>query len=237
MLIALPAWVFTSFVLAQVVTLAGIWGLAKLGVYLPSSDDVVFNTALAATVYVLTLLIVVGVPWLVRRKVTTKQDVGLARLPSWMDIVLAPAGAVVYLLFAAVLLTAFAAVFPHIDLQQTQDVGFQNLATKSQYLLAFMTLVIVAPLAEEILFRGYLYGKLRKHVPLWLAMFVTSALFGAVHGQWNVALDTFALSIVMCSLREVTGSIWSGVLLHMIKNGVAFYFLFINPSALSTLGG
>jgi membrane protease YdiL (CAAX protease family) len=237
MLIALPAWVFTSFILAQLVALAGIWALTKLGVYLPPSDDVVFNTVLAAVVYLLTLLIVIGVPWLIRRKVTTKEDVGLTRLPSWMDIVLAPAGAIVYLLFAAVLLSLFAAIFPHIDLQQAQDTGFQNLATKSQYLLAFMTLVIIAPLAEEVLFRGYLYGKLRKHVPLWLAMLVTSALFGAVHGQWNVALDTFALSIVMCSLREVTGSIWSGVLLHMIKNSIAFYFLFINPSLLGTLGG
>ena len=237
MLIALPAWVFTSFILAQLVVLAGIWVATQLSLPIPANDDVVFNTVLAAAVYLLTLLIVIGVPWLVRRKVTTKQDIGLTRLPSWMDIVLAPAGAVVYLLFAAVLLSVFAAFFPHIDLQQTQDVGFQNLATKSQYLLAFITLVILAPLAEEVLFRGYLYGKLRKHVPLWLAMLVTSALFGAVHGQWNVALDTFVLSIVMCSLREVTGSIWSGVLLHMIKNSVAFYFLFINPSALGTLGG
>jgi membrane protease YdiL (CAAX protease family) len=150
---------------------------------------------------------------------------------------LAPAGAIIYLLLSALLITLAGIVFPQIDLQQAQEIGFRNLADYSQYLLAFLTLVVVAPLAEEILFRGYLYGKLRKHAPLWLAMLVTSGLFGLAHGQWNVAIDTFALSAVMCSLREVTGSIWAGVLLHMLKNGLAFYLLFINPSLLNTIGG
>jgi membrane protease YdiL (CAAX protease family) len=126
-------------------------------------------------------------------------------------------------------------VFPQVDLQQSQEIGFQNLSGYSQYLLAFITLVIVAPIAEEVLFRGYLYGKLRKHAPIWLGALITSALFAVAHGQWNVAVDTFALSLVMCSLREITGSIWAGTLLHMMKNGLAFYFLFINPSVLSTL--
>jgi membrane protease YdiL (CAAX protease family) len=93
-------------------------------------------------------------------------------------------------------------------------------------------LVVIAPFAEEILFRGYLYGKLRKSIPTWLAMVVTSALFGAIHAQWNVGVDVFVLSMVACSLREVTGGIWAGILLHMLKNGLAFYILFINPSFL-----
>jgi membrane protease YdiL (CAAX protease family) len=54
-------------------------------------------------------------------------------------------------------------------------------------------------------------------------------VFGAVHGQWNVAIDVFSLSLIMCGLREITGNIWAGALLHMLKNGLAFYILFINP--------
>ncbi|RYZ49901.1 MAG: CPBP family intramembrane metalloprotease, partial [Sphingobacteriales bacterium] len=66
---------------------------------------------------------------------------------------------------------------------------------------------------------------------------VTSIVFGAIHGQWNVAVDVFALSLILCSLREITGSIWAGVLLHMLKNGIAFYFLFIGPVVAPGLGG
>ena len=103
--------------------------------------------------------------------------------------------------------------------------------------MAFLTLVVIAPVAEETIFRGYLLGKLRKFVPVWLAILATSVLFGAVHGAWNLAIDTFALSVVMSLLRQNTGSLWASILLHMTKNGIAFYILFINPAILHTLGG
>lgn len=235
--IGLPTWVFTGFLLSQLLVAGVLLVIDAIGVNVPASDDAVFNTVIAAGVYVLTLGIVIGGPWLVRRKQTSKVDLGLSRLPSWMDILLSPAGFIIYLLFSALLVWGVASVVPGFNTNQVQEIGFQNLSQQYQYLLAFLTLIVIAPIAEEIVFRGYLYGKLRKHVPLWIAMLITSVLFGAVHGQWNVGLDTFALSIVMCSLREVTGSIWAGVLLHMTKNSIAFYFLFINPSLFNTLGG
>lgn len=235
-LILLPLWVFIAFSAAQLIVFGLVLILNRLGIYTPSDDDAVFTTGYAAVVYTLTLLLTIGVPYLLKRR-TTQTDIGLTRLPSWMDIILTPAGAVAYLIVTATFSAVAMSLFPELDLNEAQDVGFKAMAMQYQYFLAFLTLVVIAPLAEEILFRGYLYGKLRKHVPLWLAMLVTSGLFGAFHGQWNVAIDTFALSLVLCSLREVTGSIWAGVLLHMLKNGIAFYFLFINPSFLSTLGG
>lgn len=236
MLIGLPAWVFTGFMLAQVLLVAVVWLCSKVGIFLPT-DSVTTQTTITAIVYVLTLLIVIGVPWILQRRSTSREDIGLTRLPSWMDILLSPAGFIIYFILSGVLIAVATAVLPDFDVTQTQEVGFEDLSQRSEYLLAFLTLVVVAPVAEETLFRGYLYGKLKKHVPLWLAIVATSALFGAFHGQWNVALDTFMLSVVMCSLREVTGNIWAGILLHMMKNGIAFYFLFINPSILNTLGG
>lgn len=235
--VGLPLWVATSFIGAQIVAVLVLKVVESLGVTLPQTDDPVFNTVLAAAVYTLTLLVVVGVPYVLRRRVTTKADLGLTRLVSWLDIILTPAAIVIYFVLSGLLVYASSQLFPGLDLNQAQDVGFDNLTDRSQYILAFVTLVVVAPVAEEVLFRGYLFGKLKKHVPLVVAMLLTSALFGAAHGQWNVALDTFALSMVLCSLREVTGSIWAGVLLHMSKNGIAFYFLFINPTLLHTLGG
>ena len=230
--IGLPVWVFTGFMLAQGILTAVLLVVHAFGVSLPSDNDAVFNTAVAATVYLLTLAIVIGGPWVVRRKQTSKADLGLTRLPSWMDILLSPAGFIIYLLLSALLVWTASSFIPGFNTAEGQAIGFKDLSERYQYLLAFVTLVVIAPIAEEVIFRGYLYGKLRKHIPLWVAIFTTSVLFGAIHGQWNVGVDTFALSIVMCSFREVTGSIWAGVLLHMLKNSVAFYFLFINTSLL-----
>jgi membrane protease YdiL (CAAX protease family) len=53
-----------------------------------------------------------------------------------------------------------------------------------------------------------------------------SALFGLAHMQWNVAIDVFVLSMVACYLRELTGSIWAGIILHCLKNLIAFIALF-----------
>ena len=64
-------------------------------------------------------------------------------------------------------------------------------------------------------------------MPWWLPATLVSALFGVAHGQWNVGLDVFVLSMVACGLREATGSIWAGIVLHMIKNMVAFMATFV----------
>jgi membrane protease YdiL (CAAX protease family) len=205
--------------------------LSRAGVLI-GANEAVINTVGAACVYVLTLTVVMGIPWLVRRRTTTKTDVGLSRMPSWQDIVLAPAGFLLYLLASGVTVYLAGRLMPWFDGMQTQQVGFDNLTQQYEFMLAFITLVVIAPIAEEMLFRGYLYGKLRKTIPVWGAILITSVLFGVVHGQWNVGIDVFVLSVMACILREVTGSIWAGILLHMIKNGLAFYILFINTSFL-----
>jgi membrane protease YdiL (CAAX protease family) len=235
MVVGLLAWVLTGFILASALVALIVWVMTELGVSLEGLSSTVGNTVLAAVVYILSLLIVVGVPWLIRRSTTTKEEIGLTRLPSWMDILMAPAGFVVYFVVSAILTYTVIQLVPGFDTSQVQQTGFENISQRYEYLLAFATLVVLAPIAEEILFRGYLYGKLRKYVPVWVAILATSALFGFVHGQWNVGLDVFALSIILCTLREVTGNIWAGILLHMFKNGIAFYFLFINTTLLDTI--
>ena len=40
-------------------------------------------------------------------------------------------------------------------------------------------------------------------------------------------MNVFALSVALCVLREITGTIYAGILTHMIKNGVAFYLLYV----------
>ena len=84
-------------------------------------------------------------------------------------------------------------------------------------------------------FRGFLYGKIRGRlneivsdkISMMISIFLVSLLFGIVHLQWNVGVNVFAMSIVLCGLREITGTIYSGILLHMLKNGIAFYLLFV----------
>lgn len=235
--VGLLLWVIVGFAVAQGIVVLVLLLARQLGYPLEGINSALPQAIFASVVYILTLAIVLGVPWLLKKSTTSKQELGLTRLPSWLDLGLAPAGFVIYMLATTVLTALAAVIVPNFDLNQVQETGFANLVYRYELILAFVTLVIVAPLAEEILFRGYLYGKLRKYLPIWAAVLLTSVLFGVVHGQWNVAVDVFALSLVLCSLREITGSIWAGVLLHLLKNSVAYYLLFINPTLLNIMGG
>lgn len=118
-------------------------------------------------------------------------------------------------------------VIPGFNIEQKQEVGFEQLSSLAEYMMAFCALVILAPIVEEIIFRGFMYSRLRSVCSFVVTSLVVSATFGLVHMQWNVAIDVFALSLVLCALREYTRSIWAGVGVHMLKNAIAFVVLFL----------
>lgn len=236
-IIALPAWVFASFIAAQLLSTAFIWVLKTLGVPIGGLNENILNSIFAVVIYGLTFALVIGLPWLLKRRRVSQNDLGIQRLPTWTDIWMAPIGLVVYFILSSILILGATTLLPWFDVAQAQDTGFSGLSQRYEFILAFITLVVLAPVAEEILFRGYLFGLLKKYIPVWIAVVATSLLFGAIHGAWNVAFDTFALSIILCLLRLSTGSIWAPILVHMTKNAIAFYILFINPMLLNTLGG
>ena len=157
---------------------------------------------------------------------TNREELGLKGTPTWIDIGLAPVGFILYFLLATLLVGIFSR-FDWFDVTETQNVGYDNLYSAFDRIVAFIALVVIAPIAEEIIFRGWLYGKLRARLSLVPAIILVSALFGFLHGQWNVGINVFALSIILCLQREITGTIYSGIVLHMLKNGIAFSLLYL----------
>ena len=229
MLLLLPLWVTAAYTVSNFIVALFILALSLFHM---SLDDVlrpaVLQTSIATVIYIMTIAIVIGIPHIWRRT-TSLKILGLQRLPSWTDIGLAPVTYIVYAVTIYVILQAITSWIPGFPIGQAQDVGFDAYGSRFDNMLAFVTLVIMAPIAEETLFRGYLYGKLKNSVPAIVAAVATSLLFALAHGQWNVGVDVFVLSLILCGLRSLTGSIWAGVLVHMIKNGIAYYVLFVSP--------
>ena len=156
----------------------------------------------------------------------TRNELGLNNLVTFSDIGLALAGFFGYLAFSAIL-TALFSIFPWFNLTENQPLLYSTLISPSGKILAALALVVAGPILEEVIYRGLIYGKLRKNHSLITSILTVSILFGFLHGQWNVGVDVFALSVVACLMRETTGTIYAGIILHILKNAIAFYMLFI----------
>ena len=136
----------------------------------------------------------------------------------------------IYMFFSVVaMMVLYSLNLSGIDLQERQNVGFNELSSSVDYILAFITLVVLAPVFEEAMFRGFLFGQLRKRHGFWVSAIVTSLAFAVVHFQFNVGVDVFILSLFLCYLRERFQSIWPSIMLHALKNGIAYTLLFILP--------
>lgn len=160
------------------------------------------------------------------RAPVTRNELGLNNLVTFSDIGLALASFFGYLAFSAIL-TALFSIFPWFNLTENQPLLYSTLISPSGKILAALALVVAGPILEEVIYRGLIYGKLRKKHSLVISILIVSILFGFLHGQWNVGVDVFALSVVACLMRETTGTIYAGIILHMLKNAIAFGILFI----------
>lgn len=222
------AWiviVIIGYIAATYIVMGGLYLLVTVfpdGIRLTSTLLLWARVLTAA----LTLVIATGSAYVMKLGRVSLQTLGLSRLPSWGDIGLAMAGTVVYIALATALLY-LARLLPFFDASESQELGSTMLFGVDR-LLAFLALVVFVPFIEEVIFRGLLYGKLRQeNMPFWPVALTVSVLFGVAHGQPNVAIDVFCMSMVACYLRNITGSIWAGVLLHMIKNAVAFMLVYV----------
>ena len=160
------------------------------------------------------------------KDLVTRNELGFKDLVTFSDIGLAIAGLFGYLTFSAIL-TALFSVFPWFNLTENQPLLYSTLISPLNKVFAAIALVVVGPILEEVIYRGLIYGKLRKKHSLITSILIVSILFGFLHGQWNVGVDVFALSVVACLMRETTGTIYAGIILHILKNTIAFYFLFM----------
>jgi membrane protease YdiL (CAAX protease family) len=123
-------------------------------------------------------------------------------------------------------LTIVDVIAPNLLSPVTQTTGYESASAPYELVIAFISLVIATPIVEELLFRGLIFKGLQKTTTITIAAIVTSVAFGAVHGSVIVGIDVAALSMVSVYLVHKTESLWPSILLHSLKNGIAFLYIF-----------
>jgi membrane protease YdiL (CAAX protease family) len=88
---------------------------------------------------------------------------------------------------------------------------------------AVVMIALLAPIAEELFFRGFLFAGVRSRWSLWPAAIASGLIFGLVHAPTGITtvVPLAALGIALCWLYDRTGSLWPCVIAHMINNGLA----------------
>lgn len=137
------------------------------------------------------------------------------------------AGFGIYLVSFLSIFFLISLVFGEFDADQVQQTSFDDVAGFSELLFAFATLVIITPIYEELLFRGFMFQGIAKAYGFLPAAIVVNGMFGLAHGQLNVAIDTFVLGVVASYLVWKTKSLWPAIILHGAKNLLAFVLRFV----------
>jgi CAAX protease family protein len=101
-----------------------------------------------------------------------------------------------------------------------------------EYVMAFG--ILVAPLAEETVFRGYVYPVLARKFGIFAGIALTGVLFGLVHvpqlwGGWGQIATLVAVGMALTVARAATGSVFASYLVHLGYNGFLFAGFFIPP--------
>ncbi len=103
------------------------------------------------------------------------------------------------------------------------------------FFISFLVVVVLAPISEEILFRGLLYPKLKEKFHIVIAIILSASIFALIHGSISASIATFILSLIFIFLYEKTNSIIPCIIFHACHNLFIFFLSFINNELLGSL--
>ena len=93
--------------------------------------------------------------------------------------------------------------------------------TPSLFVTSLLVMAVLAPLAEELVFRGLLYGWLDGRWGATVAWAVSSLLFAAAHAEPAHVVLVLPLGLWFGFLRWRSGSLWPSLVAHIVNNGMA----------------
>lgn len=157
------------------------------------------------------------------------QRLGLRRFPQGWLLVL-PFLALVQLLGMGLINTLL--VMPFLGGSEFQNPQIEAITgggtlTQQDFLLLLLLIAVVAPMAEELFFRGMLYPLLRQRWSAPVAIGINGLLFSLIHVIPVILPGLFFVGIVLAWVRERSGSLWPCIFLHALQNGVVLLGIYV----------
>ncbi|MDQ4094831.1 MAG: CPBP family intramembrane metalloprotease [Actinomycetota bacterium] len=170
-----------------------------------------------------------------KRRRVSRQDVGLGGVRPGPIALMIPLtfGVLIMNYIVAVLTTV---IFGRVPTAEDQlGVRLQTL-TAFDFVCLFIVVVIIAPILEEIVFRGLLYRAIRARIGVASATVITALAFSAMHFQPLLLGVLFAFGVVLALVAEWSDSLYPPIVLHALNNSVAILLPFVVPEGLVMFG-
>jgi len=209
-----------------------VLGAAIIGGASAAFDDDSFETSLAEAVAiaVLDIVLVVTVLAVVARKGAGLAELGF-RLPRWTWA--RTLGYIVLAYFAAIGLVNIYGiaidVFGLDQLEPAQQLPDDFYDHDVVVALTGIAIVFMAPVAEEVFFRGFIFGGLRRYLNLPIAGLCSGVLFAFAHGDPGLIAPFAGVGLVLAFIYEKSGSLWAPIGVHFIFNTLSFSLLLLFP--------
>ncbi len=134
-----------------------------------------------------------------------------------------------YLPWLGLLVVYFLAAAAFNMVMSVEPGEFVESIAGTQHLGLLVTMVVLAPVVEELVFRGYLYKAWRQSLlGRWGTLLLTSVLFALLHaGQYDPILlwQLTVIGLLLGFAREKTGSVYVPIALHSLNNLVSWFFI------------
>lgn len=108
-------------------------------------------------------------------------------------------------------------------LQQTVKT-YQEASAVTVRIMIAISAIIIAPVAEEIVFRGYIYTSTKRFSNRFFAAILSSLLFGVVHFNISAFIPLVFLALLLTIAYELSGSIWAPISIHALFNASTILF-------------
>jgi len=206
---------------------AGVLALWFLSLLASSggAEVAVTPSVIAASAVVYGGIVGLIVTSLIVRRISLRAAFGFGWKPGDGRMVVGGLLAVLPVVFAAQGLTS---IFSEGGRQPLLDYWMANPGPGARALVVVMA-VVVAPVCEEFLFRGYLFNVGRKYAGTWWAMLVASLLFAAIHGHLPSVPGLLLLAVGFNLVYVWTGSLLAPIVMHAIFNGLSLLAALLWP--------
>ena len=121
-----------------------------------------------------------------------------------------------------------------LDLQPVVS-SIKDISSAWQLCVYIVLFVIIAPVIEEIFFRGIIYRGCKSSMGVWPAAFLSAFLFSAIHTSFLGFLPIFGLGIAFAYIYEKAGSLCAPIFFHALYNAVSFTGAFLLYQLLEVL--